>query len=112
VDTVAPRGVEVDRGSAEKGLRISLVAAYKDPATNKLRELPLTRCIEIWGHVPFDASDAEFREVMSAIEKINQGLPPPAIDLLPGRVGTGTSSMGSSISMDLSVSNGLVTKRT
>jgi hypothetical protein len=32
---------------------------------------------------------------MSAIEKINQGLPPPSIDLVPGRVGTATSSMGS-----------------
>lgn len=47
----------VDRGSAEKGLRISLVAAFLDPKSNQLRELPLTRCIEIWGHIPFSASD-------------------------------------------------------
>lgn len=94
VNSVVPRGVEVDRGCAEKGLRISLIAAYKDPATKKLKELPLTRCIEIWGHVPFEASDAEFREVVSAIESINHGLPPPAIELMPGRVGTATSSMG------------------
>ena len=52
------RGPRVDRGSPEKGLRISLVAAFVDPATNALRELPLTRCIEIWGHIPFSASDA------------------------------------------------------
>jgi hypothetical protein len=52
------RGPRVDRGSPDKGLRISLVAAFVDPATNALRELPLTRCIEIWGHIPFSASDS------------------------------------------------------
>jgi hypothetical protein len=116
VDAVAPRGVEVDRGSAGKGLRISLIAAYKDPMTKKLRELPLTRCIEIWGHVPFEASDAEFQEVMSTIDKINQGLPPPAIDLAPGRVATATSSMGSnSLNMEdlkLNMPAPMVAKRT
>jgi hypothetical protein len=91
-----PRGVEVDRGSAEKGLRISVIAAYQDPVTNQIKELPLTKCIEIWGHFPFEASDKEFRDVMLAIENINQGLPPPPIDLVPGRVGTGTSSGSSS----------------
>jgi hypothetical protein len=89
-----PRGVEVDRGSAEKGLRISVIAAYQDPMSKQIKELPLTKCIEIWGHVPFDTSDAEFRDVMLAIENINQGLPPP-IDIVPGRVGTGTSSLSS-----------------
>lgn len=112
VDVVAPRGVEVDRGSPDKGLRISLIAAYKDPATNKLRELPLTRCIEIWGHVPFQASDSEFRDVMSAIDKINQGLPPPAIELLPGRIGTGTSSMGSSLDGSVGGPSQMVSHRT
>ena len=75
-ETATPRGVEVDRGQADRGLRISLVAAYKDPVDNLLKELPLTRCIEIWGHVPFEASDQEFRDVMAAIDKINQGFPP------------------------------------
>jgi hypothetical protein len=92
-----PRGVEVDRGSPEKGLRISVIAAYQDPVTNQVKELPLTKCIEIWGHVPFEASDKEFRDVMLAIENINQGLPPPPIDLVPGRVGTGTSSGSSTL---------------
>jgi len=96
IDTPTPRGVEVDRGNPERGLRISLIAAYKDPTDGKIKELPLTRCIEIWGHVPFGASDEEFREVMTAIDKINQGLPPPAIDAFdesaPGRVATSTSS--------------------
>lgn len=114
VDTQAPRGVEVDRGSPEKGLRISLIAAYKDPRTKKLKELPLTRCIEIWGHVPFEASDAEFREVMGAIDKINQGLPPPP--MVPGRVGTATSSMMTgynSLNMDeLKTTSPLTAKRT
>jgi hypothetical protein len=85
-------GVEVDRGSPERGLRISLVAAYKEKG--ELKELPLTRCLEIWGHVPFEASDAEFRDVMQAIDRVNQGLPPPPV--VPGRVPTSTSSMGSS----------------
>lgn len=116
VDTAAPRGVEVDRGSADRGLRISLIAAFKDPISKKLRELPLTRCIEIWGHVPFEASDAQFRDVMSAIDKINQGLPPPPIDLAPGRVGTSTSSMESGSlhiqELKLSTPTPMVTKRT
>ena len=90
--TSLPRGVEVDRGSPGKGLRISVIAAYQDSASNQIKELPLTKCIEIWGHVPFETSDLEFRDVMIAIENINQGLPPPPIDLVPGRVGTGTSS--------------------
>jgi len=51
------RGPRVDRGSADKGLRISLVAAMMDPKLNELRELPLTRCIEIWGHIPFSATE-------------------------------------------------------
>jgi hypothetical protein len=51
------RGPRVDRGSQERGLRISLVAGFLDPETKSLRELPLTRCIEIWGHIPFSASD-------------------------------------------------------
>jgi hypothetical protein len=89
IDTQTPRGVEVDRGKPERGLRISLIAAYQDKS-GKIKELPLTRCIEIWGHVPFDATDAEFKEIMDAIERINQGLPPPEIP--PGRVATATSS--------------------
>ena len=93
--TSLPRGIEVDRGSPGKGLRISVIAAYQDSATNQIKELPLTKCIEIWGHVPFETSDADFRDVMLAIENINQGLPPPPIDLVPGRVGTGTSSSSS-----------------
>jgi hypothetical protein len=54
VDGVVPTGVQVDRGCAEKGLRISLIAAFKD-SDGIIKELPLTRCIEIWGHVPFEA---------------------------------------------------------
>ena len=52
------RTPRVDRGSPEKGLRISLVAAFVDPKTNQLRELSLTRCIEIWGHIPFSATES------------------------------------------------------
>jgi len=65
----------LDRGSTEKGLRLSLIAAYIEPGSGTLRELPLTRCIEIWGHAPFGASEAEFEEMMDAIERVNAGLP-------------------------------------
>jgi len=92
-DPSAPRRVEVDRGTAERGLRISLVAAFLDEQ-NQLKELPLTRCIEIWGHVPFGASDEEFRGLMKAIDAINAGHPPPPLPAffvgggVPGRIGT------------------------
>jgi hypothetical protein len=101
-----PRGVEVDRGSADRGLRISLIAAFQDPKTNTLKELPLNRCIEIWGHIPFDTSDVEFRRIMQSIDKINQGLPPPALP--PDRVATAkTTSMddGSTVDNDVVVAS-------
>ena len=92
--------IQVDRGSKNKGLRLSLIAGYMDPRTGKLRELTLTRCIEIWGHVPFTATDMEFEEMMTAIERVNAGQPPPPFQALgqqqqrqqqdlvsPGRVG-------------------------
>jgi len=103
-DTASSRPVKVDRGSAEKGLRISLIAAYKDQRDGQIRELPLTRCIEIWGHVPFGASDAEFTQIMTAIDKINSGQPPPPLwngvhavfdEQPPGRVGTGGTTNSS-----------------
>jgi hypothetical protein len=84
-----------ERGTRERGLRLSLVAAYVDPTTNNLRELPLTRCIEIWGHVPFSASDQEFEDMMMAIERINAGQPasPTCIGSgPPSRVGTDMSN--------------------
>jgi hypothetical protein len=87
----APKGLQIDRGSAKKGLRLSLIAAYIDPRSGSLRELTLTRCIEIWGHVPFNATDTEFEDMMTAIERVNAGHPPPAFpafDDVPGRVGT------------------------
>ena len=99
-----PRRVQVDRGSPEKGLRISLIAAYRDKK-DVLRELPLTRCIEIWGHVPFGASDEAFSSLVAAIDAINSGRPPPPMpafwDLhqtqpilgeIPGRIGTGSTA--------------------
>jgi len=65
----------LDRGSDDKGLRLSLIAAYVEPTSGTLKELPLTRCIEIWGHAPFGASEIEFEEMMDAIERVNAGLP-------------------------------------
>jgi hypothetical protein len=108
------RRIEVDRGSPEKGLRISLIAAYLDPRTGQLNELPLTKCIEIWGHVPFGATDDEFTHIMSAIDRVNAGLPPPPVPAFarmdgdydpPGRVGTGGTG-GTSIESG-SMSNGM-----
>eukprot|EP00538_Stauroneis_constricta_P000203 CAMPEP_0119551038 /NCGR_PEP_ID=MMETSP1352-20130426/4427_1 /TAXON_ID=265584 /ORGANISM="Stauroneis constricta, Strain CCMP1120" /LENGTH=1018 /DNA_ID=CAMNT_0007597045 /DNA_START=384 /DNA_END=3440 /DNA_ORIENTATION=+ len=94
--TASPRGIQVDRGSPDKGLRLSLIAAFKDPRSNKLHELTLTRCIEIWGHVPFEVSDTEFEEMMQAIERVNAGQPPPPLPAFarnnsqpPTRIGTG-----------------------
>jgi hypothetical protein len=83
---------DVDRGTAEKGLRLSLVAAYMD-SNGSLKELPLTRCIEVWGHVPFEASDQEFEEMMEAIERVNAGQSP--VPHPPSRQTTSSSSTGS-----------------
>ena len=66
----------MDRGTPERGLRLSLVSAYKDPKSGTLREVPLTRCIEIWGHAPFGTSEKEFEEMMDAIERVNEGQRP------------------------------------
>lgn len=92
-DGTISKNRDIDRGTPEKGLRISLVAA----CTNKdgqLSELPLTRCIEIWGHVPFGATDADFDEMMEAIERVNAGHTPSSQP--PSRVATDNSSLASS----------------
>lgn len=73
-------GDYVDRGSPERGLRLSLVAAFVDPRTGTLRELPLTKCIEIWGHAPFECTEAEFNAMLDAIERVNAGHPPASPD--------------------------------
>jgi hypothetical protein len=90
---------DVDRGTQDKGLRLSLVAAYVD-GNGELRELPLTRCIEVWGHVPFGASDEEFEHMMDAIERVNAGQPPVAHP--PSRQTTTTSSSSTGSMNDFS----------
>lgn len=90
-NSTVPKGLQIDRGSPTKGLRLSLIAAYIDPRDESLRELTLTRCIEIWGHMPFNATDFEFEEMMTIIERVNAGYPPPPFpqfDNVPGRVAT------------------------
>ena len=62
-----------DRGTAEKGLRLSLVATYVDPVTSTLIELPLPRCVEIWGHPPFAAADQEFEAMVETLLRLNAG---------------------------------------
>ena len=66
-------GNNVDRGSSERGLRLSLVATYVDPTTKSLKELPLPRCVEIWGHPPFAATDEEFEAMMEVLLRLNAG---------------------------------------
>eukprot|EP00934_Nitzschia_sp_Nitz4_P003432 Nitzschia sp. Nitz4//scaffold28_size193895//74149//77043//NITZ4_001650-RA/size193895-augustus-gene-0.306-mRNA-1//-1//CDS//3329545937//3422//frame0 len=97
----APGTVQVDRGSKSKGLRLSLIAAYVDPRTNKLKELTLTRCIEIWGHIPFDATELEFEDMISAIERVNAGHAPVPLREAPGRVGTDVTGTNSTTSEDI-----------
>mmetsp|Transcript_15504 Transcript_15504/g.18897 ORF Transcript_15504/g.18897 Transcript_15504/m.18897 type:complete len:863 (+) Transcript_15504:425-3013(+) len=63
-----------NRGSRDNGIRLSLISAYIDPKTNCLRELPLTRCIEVWGHAPFGTTEEEFEYMMDSIERVNQGI--------------------------------------
>ena len=70
---VSGSGTGIDRGRPERGLRLSLVATYVDPATNALTELPLPRCVEIWGHPPFAATDEEFEAMMEALLRLNAG---------------------------------------
>lgn len=61
------------QGSVEQGVHLSLIAAYMDPKKNVISELPLVRCIEIWGHAPFGSSEEEFEHMMDAIERVNGG---------------------------------------
>ena len=63
----------VDRGSFDMGLRLSLVATYVDPKTKTLCEVPLPRCVEIWGHPPFAATDEEFEAMMDVLMRLNAG---------------------------------------
>ncbi len=58
---------------AKEGLKLSLIAAYIEPKSNSLKELPLVRCIEIWGHAPFGSTEEEFEKMMDAIERVNNG---------------------------------------
>ena len=66
-------GSGVDRGSPERGLRLSLVATYVDPHSKTLKELPLPKCVEIWGHPPFAATDEEFEAMMEVLLRLNAG---------------------------------------
>ena len=59
------------QGTKDNGIRLSIIAAYIDPVKNTLMELPLVRCIEIWGHAPFGSSEQEFETMMDSIERVN-----------------------------------------
>lgn len=86
---------QIDRGCATKGLRISLIAAYKDE--EGLKELPLNRCIEIWGHAPFSSgSESEFDELMDAIERANSSSSKHSTTSIPLASKTMSSSSGGS----------------
>ena len=69
-------GELIDRGSPSRGIRLSLVAAYLDPKKdNMLSELPLDKCVEIWGHAPFGVSEDQFQHIIDSIERVNAGQP-------------------------------------
>jgi hypothetical protein len=100
---------DVDRGTQDRGLRLSLVAAFMD-STGLLRELPLTRCIEIWGHIPFSTTDTEFEDMIESIERVNAGHEPSP---LPSRVPTlDSDSSFATLNTDLADSIALTTAKT
>ena len=69
-------GELIDRGTPSRGIRLSLVAAYLDPKKdNALSELPLDKCVEIWGHAPFGVSEDQFQHIIDSIERLNAGQP-------------------------------------
>jgi len=68
---------------------LPLIAAYYNSRTQSLRELPLTRCIEIWGHAPFGGSEREFNAIIDKIEDANNGKFCPAAASSGGGGGDG-----------------------
>ena len=86
---------QIDRGSEDKGLRLSLIAAYRDD--EGLKELPLNRCIEIWGHAPFGASESDFDEMMDAIERENSSSSRTSTVSIPLTATTTSSSSATSV---------------
>lgn len=88
-------GGEIDRGSAERGLRLSLVATYVDPKTKTMCELPLPRCVEIWGHPPFAATDEEFEAMMVVLSRFNAGGRADNSNGLKHTLSSGSSTWGS-----------------
>ena len=70
-DGGSPR--KTPQGSGNHGIRLSLIAAFMDPKKNVILELPLVRCIEVWGHAPFGSTEKEFESMMDAIERVNGG---------------------------------------
>jgi hypothetical protein len=61
----------VDRGSPDRGLKLSVIACYWDYRIGQLRELPLKKCIEMWGMVPFSCSEEDFEKRIDEIEKLS-----------------------------------------
>jgi hypothetical protein len=61
----------IDRGSPDRGLKLSVIACYWDHRIGQLRELPLKKCIEMWGMVPFSCSEEDFEKRIDEIEKLS-----------------------------------------
>lgn len=93
-------GGGIDRGSAERGLRLSLVATYVDPKTKSMCELPLPRCVEIWGHPPFAATDEEFEAIMEVLSSLNAGGRTDSSNGLKHTSSSGSSTRGSPRGVD------------
>ena len=60
----------IDRGSPNRGIKLSVIACFWDTKMEQLRELPLRKCIEVWGMVPFGCSEEEFEQRLDEIEKL------------------------------------------
>lgn len=96
----AAGGGGIDRGSAERGLRLSLVATYFDPKSKTLCELPLPRCVEIWGHPPFAATDEEFEAMMAVLLRLNAGGRTDSSNGSKRSVSSGSNTRGSPRGVD------------
>lgn len=67
----------LDRGAPNRGIKLSVIACYWDTRMGQLRELPLKKCIEMWGMVPFSCSEEEFEKKMDEMEKFSSSTAAP-----------------------------------
>jgi len=71
LNVVEKNSDDLDRGNPDMGLRLSLIASYIEPSSNSIKELPLNKCIEVWGNAPMGINEDEFEGLMDAIERVS-----------------------------------------